>query len=113
MTSKVKALVLLLMLAVLSTCVLSTSVLSGEHPWDSDRHPDTLIVQPPVVDTVTNIIGTTRSGTGTGSGVVAASAASSEPAFVDVVQQWLFRLVWKFTQRSSQARSYGSDADRW
>ena len=29
-----------LMLAVLTTCVLSTAVISGENPWDSDHRPN-------------------------------------------------------------------------
>lgn len=36
---KVKRSAVWLMLAVLTTCVLSATVMSGENPWDSDHRP--------------------------------------------------------------------------
>ena len=114
MTSKIKSPVMLMLLAILSTCVLSSAVISGEHPWDSDRYPDTLTTPPPVVDTVTVVIGTTRSGNGTGTSTATTTSASSDrPAFADVMQRFLFKLVWDFAQKYQLYQQSSSQVDRW
>lgn len=109
MTSRVRASAFLLLLAVLFTCVLSTAVFSGEHPWDSDQHPDSVVAPPPVEDTVRVVVGTARPGGGSTTTAVSGGSAS-----VDWVNRLLFKVAWAYAQRNYHpARSHSMQTNRW
>jgi hypothetical protein len=107
MTSRVRALIILLLFAVLFACVLSTAVISGEHPWGSDGRHDTGSTAPPIADTTSVVASTDRAGTG-----FSATSSSDGRASVDWVQRLLFKAAWKYAQWYRPFRNSSMQADR-
>lgn len=82
---KVKTSALWLMIALLISCVLSTTVFSGENPWDSDHRPSQSNCPPGGNDSTSVNSGSTSRAT-----VVGGSAtSSSESGWVQTVHRVL------------------------
>ena len=97
------------MIAVLATFVLGSSVLSGEHPWDTDRSthhtgapgtPDTAtVVDPTDAARYTRIDGT--------------SADESSASVVDYLRVVAFQIARSYGVWFRSSGRNGSDSSRW
>jgi len=108
MTGRVRILVVLLLFAVLFACVLSTAVVSGEHPWGSDGRRDSTRSSSVPGDTtsVGDVSGRT------GSGMTATADSDARVSSVDWVQRFVFKAALKYAQWIHWTKGPVRQADR-
>jgi hypothetical protein len=110
MKGRIKPSAVWLMGAVLIACVLSTSVFSGEHPWDSDRRPDSSGTGPAIAisDPITIADTLVRPGQ-----TSSAAAGAGSSTIIDYLQSLVFRVARGYADWFRPSKSRSTQSSRW
>lgn len=110
MKGRIKPSTVWLMGAVLIACLLSASVFSGEHPWDSDQRTDSLGTGPipAIADSTTTSAILVRPGQ---TGSAATSAGSS--TIIDYLQSLVFRMAREYADWFRSPKNRSNQSSRW
>ena len=113
MKGRIKPSAVWLVGAVLIACLLSAPVFSGEHPWDSDRRPDTTSTGP-ITSTSDSILLATQVRPGqTTSAVTGAVASAGSSTIIDYLKSMVFRVARGYGDWFRPSKSRSSQSSRW
>ncbi len=108
MKGKIKPSVVWLMGAMLIACLLSAPVVSGEHPWDSDRRPDSASTGPITVTSDSTLLATQVRPGQTTSAVTSAGSTT----IIDYLQSLVFRMARGYADWFRPSKSRSSQTSR-